>query len=80
MAFLKKISYRYYPPRGKSLSDLISKIETKMALHNLSEIIKNSNKIITYDQALKKINNNSFYKSIKNLSAIILKFKRIIKS
>ena len=43
-------------------------------------IIKNSNKIITYDQALKKINNNSFYKSIKNLSAIILKFKRIIKS
>ena len=23
---LKKISYRYYPPRGKSLSDLISKI------------------------------------------------------
>ena len=43
-------------------------------------IIKNSNKIITYDQALKKINNNYFYKSIKNLSAIILKFKRIIKS
>ena len=43
-------------------------------------IIKNSNKIITYDEALKKVNNNFFHSSIKNLSAKILKFKRIIKS
>ena len=43
-------------------------------------IVKNSNKIITYDEALKKINNNFFHNSIKNLSAKILKLKRIIKS
>ena len=43
-------------------------------------IIKNSNKIITYDQAIKKINNDSFHKFIKKFSAIILKFKRNIKS
>jgi len=43
-------------------------------------IEKNSNKIITYDQALEKINNNLFYKFIGSLSAKILRFKRIIKS
>ena len=41
-------------------------------------IKKNLNKIITYDQALKKINNNFFYKSINILSKKILKFKRTI--
>jgi predicted deacetylase len=43
-------------------------------------IINNSNKIITYDEALKKVNNNFFHSSIKNLSAKILKLKRIIKN
>ena len=43
-------------------------------------IKKNSNKIITYDQALNKINNNFFYKFINKSLSIILKFKRIIKS
>ena len=43
-------------------------------------IEKNSNKIITYDQALNKINNNFFYKFINKSLSIILKFKRIIKS
>ena len=43
-------------------------------------IKKNSNKIITYDQALAKINNNSFYKLINTLAKIILKIKRTIKS
>ena len=38
---------------------------------------KNSNKIITYDQALKKINNNIFNKSINILSKKILRLKRI---
>ena len=42
-------------------------------------IAKNSNKIITYDQALAKINNNSFYKLINTLAKIILKIKRTIK-
>ena len=43
-------------------------------------IKKNSNKIITYDQALAKINNNFFYKLINILTKIILKIKRTIKS
>ena len=42
-------------------------------------IKKNSNKIITYDQALEKVNNNFFYKFINILSKKILRFKRIIK-
>jgi len=42
-------------------------------------IKKNSNKIITYDQALEKINNNFFYKFINILSKKILRVKRIIK-
>ena len=43
-------------------------------------IKKNSNKIITYDQALGKISNNFFYKPIiNNLTKTILKIKRTIK-
>ena len=43
-------------------------------------IIRNSKKIITYDQALEKINNSFFYKFINILSKKILKLKRFIKS
>ena len=42
-------------------------------------IIKNSNKIITYDQALEKINNNLFYKLINILMKKIFQIKRLIK-
>ena len=42
-------------------------------------VIKNSNKIITYDQALRKINNDLFYKLINILSKKILLIKRFIK-
>ena len=41
-------------------------------------IKKNSNKIITYNQAMNKINNNFFYKFINILSKKILQLKRII--
>jgi predicted deacetylase len=42
-------------------------------------VIKNSKKIITYDEAIKKVNNNIFYK-IANLSIKqILQIKRVIK-
>ena len=41
---------------------------------NLSII---SNKIITYDDALKKVNNNPIYKLINILSKYTLKIKRI---
>jgi len=40
-------------------------------------IAKNSNKIITYDQALQKVNDSLFYKSIKVLSKKVLRLKRI---
>ena len=42
-------------------------------------IIQNSNKIISYDQALEKINNNLFYKLINILIKKILQIKRIMK-
>ena len=40
-------------------------------------INKNSKKIISYDQALQKVNNNFFYKFINILSKKILRLKRI---
>ena len=42
-------------------------------------IIKNSNKIISYDQAIEKINNNLFYKIINILIKKTLQIKRIMK-
>ena len=42
-------------------------------------IRKNINKIISYDQALEKVNNNLFYKFINVLTKTMLKIKRIIK-
>ena len=59
---------------------------TKLHLHTWKQddyynfenfINKNLNKIITYDEVLKKVNNNFFYKTTKELIKIILKFKRI---
>ena len=59
---------------------------TKLHLHSWEEkdfksfenfIKKNSNKIITYDDALKKVNNNPIYKLINILSKYTLKIKRI---
>ena len=41
-------------------------------------IEKNSEKIITYDQAMSKVNNNYFYKIIRILSKKILQIKRLI--
>ena len=47
---------------------------------NFEKFISNNlNKIITYDQALEKINNNLFYKFINVLTKTLLKIKRIIK-
>ena len=42
-------------------------------------IIKNLKNIITYDQAIEKVNNSLFYKSINILTKKILQLKRIIK-
>ena len=59
---------------------------TKLHLHSWKKqdfinfesfIKKNSNKIITYDEALKKLNNNLFYKVIRFFTKKILKLKRI---
>tara|TARA_Y100001970_G_scaffold189806_1_gene230724 strand:- start:1845 stop:2633 length:789 start_codon:yes stop_codon:yes gene_type:complete len=59
---------------------------TKLHLHSWKEedfksferfVKKNSNKIITYDEALKKVNNNPIYRLINILSKYALKIKRI---
>tara|TARA_B100000315_G_C14550481_1_gene575506 strand:- start:712 stop:1479 length:768 start_codon:yes stop_codon:yes gene_type:complete len=42
-------------------------------------IEKNFSKIITYDQAISKINNSAFYKFINYVTKIILKIKRLVK-
>ena len=42
-------------------------------------IQKNAKKIITYDQAIEKVNNNFSYTLIKNVLIKILKFKRVMK-
>ena len=52
----------------------------KKDLYDFENFIeKNYNKIITYDQALNKINNNLFYKILNLLTKIILKIKRVLK-
>ena len=59
---------------------------TKLHLHtwkdidyeNFENFIKiNSKKVISYDQALSKINNNYFYKILRYLISIVLRLKRI---
>ena len=59
---------------------------TKLHLHNWTEddfknfevfIKKNSQKIISYDQALNKVNNNLFYKLLRIFVKIILRIKRL---
>jgi predicted deacetylase len=59
---------------------------TKLHLHSWKEvdyvnfekfIKKNSNKIITYDYALGKINNNLFYRLLRFITIIVLKLKRL---
>ena len=59
---------------------------TKLHLHTWKDIdyeyfenfIKiNSKKVISYDQALSKINNNYFYKILRYLISIVLRLKRI---
>ena len=42
-------------------------------------ILNNLSKIITYDQAIKKVNDNLFYKFINISTKILLKVKRLIK-
>ena len=44
----------------------------------VSFIEKNSNRIISYDQAINKINNDLSYKFVRVLFEKILRFKRIL--
>ncbi len=51
---------------------------TQKDFNNFEKFVeKNKNKIITYDHALKRINNNMFYKFINILSKKILRLKRL---
>ena len=56
----------------------LSKEKVVEEINELIEAVqKNSNKIITYDQALAKINNNLFYKFLRIIITNILKLKRL---
>ena len=59
---------------------------TKLHLHSWSDedyenfkkfIKKNSHKVVSYDEAMNKINDNSIYKLIRFLTSKILKLKRL---
>ena len=59
---------------------------TKLHLHNWKEedfknfenfIMKNSEKIISYDQALSKVNDSLFYKFLRIFITILLRVKRL---
>ena len=81
ISFIPQLFYKLYSfPFGIHVTQIHLNYWKQEDLNNFEKFIKkNSKKIITYDQALKKVNNNFFYKLINILSERILKLKRIIK-
>jgi predicted deacetylase len=80
--FIPQLFYKVLAlPFGIQATQIQLNYWTQKDFDNIEKfIVKNSNKIITYDQALKKINNNLFYKLVGNLLSKALKFKRKIKN
>ena len=80
--FIPQLFYKIFLlPFGIQATQIHLNYWKQKDFHNFEKFVKkNSNKIITYDQALKKVNNNFFYKFINILSKKILKFKRVVKS
>ena len=78
--FIPQLFYKVLAlPFGIQATQIHLNYWTQEDFNNFEKFIKkNSNKIITYDQAIKKINNNIFYKFINGLLEKILKFLRII--
>ena len=78
--FIPQLFYKVLAlPFGIQATQIHLNYWTQEDFNNFEKFIKkNSNKIITYDQAIKKINNNIFYKLINGLLEKILKFLRII--
>ena len=80
--FIPQLFYKVFAlPFGIQSTQIHLNYWKQKDFNNFEKFIqKNSKKIITYDQALKKVNNNFSYTFIKNLLIKILKFKRIIKN
>ena len=80
--FIPQLFYKVFVlPFGIQATQIHLNYWKQKDFDNFEQFIKkNINKIITYNQALGKINNNSFYKFINTLSKKMLKFKRFIKS
>ena len=80
--FIPQLFYKVFAlPFGIQSTQIHLNYWNEKDFDNFEKFVKkNSNKIITYDQALKKCNNSFFYKLINKLSEKILKFKRILKS
>ena len=81
MKFIPQLFYKLFAlPFGIQATQIHLNYWKQKDFDNFEKfILNNLNKIITYDQALKKINNNLFYKFINLLTKIILKIKRFIK-
>ena len=79
--FIPQLFYKVFAlPFGIQTTQIHLNYWKQKDFDNFEKFIKkNSNKIITYDQALAKISNNFFYKIINILTKIILKIKRTIK-
>tara|TARA_Y100000817_G_C16828514_1_gene532364 strand:+ start:442 stop:1212 length:771 start_codon:yes stop_codon:yes gene_type:complete len=80
--FIPQLFYKVFAlPFGIQSTQIHLNYWNEKDFDNFEKFVKkNSNKIITYDQALKKCNNSFFYKLINKLSEKILKYKRILKS
>ena len=78
--FIPQLFYKVFAlPFGIQSTQIHLNYWEQKDFDNFAKFIKkNSKKIITYNQALEKINNNIFYKAINVFTKKILRFKRIV--
>ena len=79
--FIPQLFYNLYAlPFGIQSTQIHLNYWKQKDFINFEEFIqKNAKKIITYDQAIEKVNNNFSYTLIKNVLIKMLRFKRIIR-
>ena len=64
-------------PKVEDKSTKLDELRNEIEKIENCELKKNSNQIITYDQALAKINNNFFYKFLRFITTSVLRLKRL---
>ncbi len=79
--FIPQLFYKVYAlPFGIQTTQIHLNYWKQKDFENFEKfILNNLNKIITYDQALEKVNDNLFYKFVNISTKILLKIKRLIK-